>query len=236
MMQDHDPITIERPLVLASASPRRCELLGLLGLAYSARVARFEEAIKSGESAAEAVQRFAREKAQSVAQQLNPQSYSIVMGADTVVVLDGEPLGKPKDAAAAELSLKRLRGRAHQVYTAFSLVAVPRGELLECVACTDVTMRDYSDEEIYLYIRSGDPFDKAGAYAIQHPDFRPVLELNGCYANVMGFPLCHLAVQLRKWEVVPPVDVASVCQDKLGNACSVFALILDGTASPCPDA
>jgi len=221
-------ITIEQPLVLASASPRRRELLGLLGMVFSARVATIDETVRPNETAIEAVQRFAREKAAAIAGQTHPHSYSIVIGADTVVALDGEVLGKPRDAAEAETTLRRLRGREHQVYTALSLVALPAQEPLDTIARTVVSMRHYADEEIYLYVRSGDPFDKAGAYAIQNPTFRPVAELTGCYANVMGLPLCHLTLQLRQLDVVPPVDVPTACQERLGYVCPVFGRILAG--------
>ncbi len=220
--------SIERPLVLASASPRRRELMGLLGMAFSARVAQVEEQIHSQEMALEAAQRFARQKAAAVAQKMNPASYALVIGADTIVALDGEPLGKPRDAAEAEVMLRKLRGRKHQVFTALSLVSVPTGQSWHHLAETDVPMRDYSDEEIYLYVRSGDPFDKAGAYAIQNHDFRPVTNMQGCYANVMGLPLCHLTVLLRQQGVEPLVDVPQACQERLAYRCPVYARVLAG--------
>lgn len=226
---------IGRPLVLASASPRRRELLGLLGLVFSARVAQVWERVEPGESPVQAVQRFAREKAAAIARQIHAQSYPIVIGADTIVVLDGEALGKPQDAAEAEAMLRRLRSREHLVYTALSLISEPDESPLDCVACTVVPMRDYSDQEIWHYIRSGDPFDKAGAYAIQNPQFRPVPALSGCYANVMGLPLCHLSRQLQALGVEILVDVPAACQGKLDYQCPVFWEILQAP-QPCLEA
>ncbi len=225
----HDAVTIERPLVLASASPRRRELLGLLGLVFGVRIAMIKEVIRSNESALEAVQRFASEKAATVAGQLHSPSYPVVIGADTIVVLDGEALGKPSDAQEAERTLRRLRGRKHQVYTALSLISVPERISHDRVVCTVVPMREYSDDEIYLYVRSGDAFDKAGAYAIQNPDFRPVTELTGCYANVMGLPLCHLARELQSLGIAPRVDVPAVCQKQLAYACSEYTRVFAET-------
>lgn len=218
-------VTIEQPLILASASPRRRELFGLLGLMFGVRIARVEETIHPEESPVAAVQRFAREKAATIAQQMHPHSYPIVIGADTIVVLDGEALGKPRDAQEAERTLRRLRGREHQVFTALSIVTKPNRETLDRTVCTVVPMREYTDEEIYLYVRSGDPFDKAGSYAIQNPDFRPVPELTGCYANVMGLPLCHLTRQLQILGVEPIADVPTVCQERLAYACSEYTRI-----------
>jgi septum formation protein len=220
-------LTIGRPLILASASPRRRELLGLLGLVFGARAARIAETPGADESAVEAVQRLAREKAAAIARQIHPRNCPVVIGADTIVVVDGDPLGKPRDQIEAENTLRRLRGREHEVYTALSLITRPDGESLDCLVRTTVPMRNYSDEEIYLYVRSGDPFDKAGAYAIQSPGFRPVADLNGCYANVMGLPLCHLAVQLGRLGVEPRVDIADACQRKTGYTCSEYPRILE---------
>ena len=108
------------------------------------------------------------------------------------MVDEGQILGKPADAYEAESMLRRLRGREHQVFTALAVVRRSEGFLALDWCVTDVPMRTYSDEEMCAYIATGDPLDKAGAYAIQHPDFSPVAELQGCFANVMGLPLCHV--------------------------------------------
>jgi septum formation protein len=236
------PVKNERPLVLASASPRRYELLSLLGLPFTTLQAGTEERLHPGESPPAAVQRFAREKAAAIAAQLDGRDAvaqqvdhrrAIVIGADTAVVLDGRILGKPAGAAEARDMLLALRGRYHQVYTALALIPLPVGEPLACLALTDVPMRDYADAEIERYVASGDPFDKAGAYAIQNPAFHPVPHLTGCYANVMGLPLCHLTAQLRRLEVYPSVDVPQVCQAAIGYDCPVYHSILDPQAQPC---
>ncbi len=221
-------VTIDRPLVLASASPRRRELFGLLGLDFSPHVARIDETWAPGEAALAAVQRFAREKAVWVAGQVANNGCSIVIGADTIVVLEGQGLGKPRDATEAVSVLRQLRGREHEVYTAISIVVSPSMQTTDCVAHTEVPMRQYSDQEITLYVRSGDPFDKAGAYAIQHPTFQPVSNLAGCYANVMGLPLCHLTVLLRGLGIEPATDVPVACQRRLTYACPVYGAILAG--------
>jgi septum formation protein len=231
----------ERPLVLASASPRRYELLSLLGIPFTTLQAGTEERLHPGESPPAAVQRFAREKAAAIAAQLDGRDavvagdrrHAIVIGADTAVVLDGRILGKPAGAAEARDMLLALRGRSHHVYTALALIPLPAGEPLACLALTGVPMRDYTAAEIDRYVASGDPFDKAGAYAIQNPGFHPVPHLAGCYANVMGLPLCHLTAQLRRLAVYPPVDVPQVCQAAIGYDCPVYGSILDPQAHPC---
>src|SRR5204863_5653183 len=108
----------------------------------------------------------------------------------TTVVDGNDILGKPIDNAEAFAMLTRLRGHTHQVYTGVALLRKSDGLLLKELSVTDVPMRDYSDEEINAYIATGDPLDKAGAYAIQHPQFQPVEHMRGCYASVMGLPLC----------------------------------------------
>ena len=228
------PVNHERPLVLASASPRRFELFGLLGIPFSTAQAGTDERARPQEPPTRAVQRLAHEKAAAVAGRLDGRP-TIVVGADTVVVLDGRILGKPADAAEAFAMLRALRGRRHHVYTALSLLPLPGGAPLACLAHTDVPMRAYSEAEIERYVASGDPFDKAGAYAIQNPAFRPVPRLDGCYANVMGLPLCHLVTQLRRLGVHPPADIPRACQAATGYRCSVFDSILDPHARPCGD-
>jgi hypothetical protein len=119
----------------------------------------------------------------------------------------GDILGKPVDTAEAVTMLTRLRGHSHQVYTGIAALRVADGKLVTDLCVTDVPMRLYSDEEIEAYTLSGDPLDKAGAYAIQHPGFRPVEKLNGCYASVMGLPMCHVMRALRKFDLSPQAEV-----------------------------
>jgi MAF protein len=222
-----------RPLILASASPRRRELFGYLGLDYDSGVARINEEAVPGEAPENMVQRFAREKAIDVAGQHNSPYGSIVVGADTIVVLNGRVYGKPVDANQAKEILAELRGRRHRVYTAFTFVGLDPAKPLDYIVCTEVPMRHYTDDEIDRYVQSGDPLDKAGAYAIQNSGFQPVENLKGCYANVMGLPLCHLAVILEKYGIIPPVDLPTICQQKLDIECPIFTSVLKGVSWSC---
>lgn len=181
-------------LILASSSPRRRELLATLGIPHSAHAPDVDETRRPQESPLAYVQRMSREKAHAIAQRLGHGQP--ILAADTVVILaadtigiadDGEILGKPSSIQEARAMLQRLRGRAHQVVTAVTVLAGQR-EYHDC-AITTVFMRHYDDDEIEAYIASGDPFDKAGGYAIQHPTFRPVARIEGSYTNVVGLPL-----------------------------------------------
>ncbi len=206
-------------LILASGSPRRRELIELLGLPVRATAAQIEEYADPAESPAEMVLRLARAKARAVAAS-HPNAP--VLGCDTAVAFEGRVLGKPADAGEAHAMLARLRGRTHAVYT--GVVLLRAGEEVGQVAETAVAMRRYSDAEVAAYIASGDPFDKAGAYAIQHPTFDPVARWRGCYANVVGLPLCHVTRALRAWGVAPPADVPAACQAHTGQQCRVYLL------------
>lgn len=219
--------TIESELVLASSSPRRRELLALLGLPFHTRPADVDESLLPGERPADYALRLAREKARVVAAVYPDQP---VLAADTIVVDDGQVLGKPVDAAEARQTLQRLRGRTHRVYTAIALQLPNSGALLTDLCETEVPMRSYSAAEIEDYIASGDPFDKAGAYAIQHPEFQPVEILNGCYANVVGLPLCHVVRTLVRAGRQPAQDVPAACQSHLGYNCPVYQEVLDGVS------
>ena len=211
-------------LLLASASPRRRQLLALLGLPFEVAVANVAEVPRTDESPAELVVRLGQAKAQAVV----THSDTVVIACDTVVALDGEILGKPRDAIEATSMLHRLRGRSHTVYSGVALLEPATGCALTDVAGTRVTMRAYTDAEIAAYVASGDPLDKAGAYAVQHPRFHPVAALQGCYANVVGLPLCHLTRCLHAWGVEPPCDVPAACQSHTGHHCTVYATTLNG--------
>jgi len=179
-------------LVLASASPRRRELLSHLGVAFDVVVSGFEEpSVMDGRPAAVA-RRLARAKAAQVAAE-RPQD--LVLAADTVVAHRGRLLGKPVDAAEARAMLQGLRGRRHSVTTA---VALARGGRLRVAhAVSRVLMRPYSEAEIEEAIAAGVPFDKAGGYGIQDPVLHPVAACDGCYCNVMGLPLWTVARMLK---------------------------------------
>jgi septum formation protein len=208
-------------LVLASASARRLEILSLLDLPFRAVGANIREVLMEGELPAEMAVRLAVAKTDAIAS-AHPEA--MVIGCDTSVELEGEVLGKPADTLEARSMLRRLRSRHHVVHSG---IALRTGETQASeLADTGVLMRDYSDEEIAAYVESGDAFDKAGAYAIQHAGFHPVSQWAGCYANVMGLPLCHLVRALRVWGVNPPVDVPAVCQSYTGERCEVFSRVL----------
>lgn len=211
-------------LLLASNSPRRRELLALGGWMFTLDVADIDETVLPGEQPAIYVERLAAEKARAILPRSRPEH--VIIGSDTTVVLDGEILGKPADQAEARAMLTRLRGRSHQVYTGIAVLRAEDQTMLSDVCLTEVPMRDYSDTEMEAYIESGDPLDKAGAYGIQNPDFQPVVNMRGCYASVMGLPLCHLTVLLRRLDVAPRDDVARKCQAALRYACPVFHSIL----------
>ncbi len=172
-------------LVLASASPRRRELLPALGLGFAVRAADVDETPPPGADPASVAAAIARRKAAATLAAL-PET-TTVLAADTVVAFAGRPLGKPGDAAEAAAMLRELRGREHTVYT--GVVLSRAGRTVEETAATRVLMRRYGDEEIAASIAAGTPFDKAGAYAIQDPLLQPVERCDGCYCNVMGLPL-----------------------------------------------
>ena len=197
-------------LILASASPRRKELIPFLGLPWRVILARVDEESVSHPNPAQDVIATARLKAADVVGRA--PAGAIVIAADTTVVLDGRRLNKPSGPAEARDMLVQLRGRAHHVHTGIVLVDKDSDRWQTDVATVEVPMRDYSLAEVDEYVASGDPLDKAGAYAIQHPGFRPVSGLSDCYAAVVGLPLCHLARALGRLGVRPPGDVATLCE------------------------
>jgi septum formation protein len=177
-------------LILASASPRRAELLRAAGISFTVRVADIDETWRPGESPRDYVLRLAREKAAAVA-----QGDELALGADTVVVIGGEVAGKPKDEADAERMLRALGGQWHEVLTGVCLL---RGsESRADVATTRVKFAPLSDEEIQWYIASGEPADKAGAYAIQGLASLFVERIEGNYSNVVGLPV-QMVYQLAR--------------------------------------
>lgn len=223
---------MDRPIILASASPRRREFFELLGLPFTVQTADVNEIPRPGETPDVLVARLSATKAAVVAQGLAASGAehdaeeladglesSLVVAADTVVVLDAEILGKPHDADQATHMLPRLRGRAHTVYSGVTVVEIASGRAAIQLSTTTVWMRDYGQAELEAYVASGDPLDKAGAYAIQHTGFRPVVRIEGCYSGVMGLPLGALADGLAHFGVALPVDVATVCQGRTGYSC-----------------
>lgn len=206
-------------LVLASNSPRRKQLLELGGWTFDTLAAEIDERALPGETPRNYVLRLAESKARQAARWAPPEA--VILAADTTVV-DGEDiLGKPRDAEEAESMLHRLRGHTHQVYTALAALRPVDGALLLDCCSTDVSMRYTSDEEIRDYIATGDPLDKAGAYAIQHAGFHPVENLEGCFANVMGMPLCLVSRMLGQMGIDLAADAALACQGALNYQCPV---------------
>ena len=224
-MLESQPVSEKNVLILASNSPRRRQLLALGGWKFGISVADIDESQLSAESPGDYVLRLARTKAHKSAE--NAGCKSVVIAADTTVV-DDEILGKPVDADDAVQMLKHLRGHTHQVYTGLALLRVSDGLALTDLSVTDVPMREYSDEEIEAYVQTGDPLDKAGAYAIQHPGFLPVDNLTGCFASVMGLPLCRLTHLLEQFDIFLQANVGIRCQNELGYDCPVSEAILRG--------
>jgi septum formation protein len=185
-------------LILASQSPRRAELLRNAGIAFEVRPADVDESLRAGELPLDYVQRLAREKALAVL--ATSGEGSLVLGADTTVVIDGESLGKPADAAEARQMLARLSGRSHQVITGVCLARHVNGELLAEVGAevTEVEFSAMRAEEIAGYVASGEPMDKAGAYAIQGRASRWIPRIRGCYFNVVGLPVARVAEMLER--------------------------------------
>ncbi len=192
-------------LILASQSPRRRELLGMLGLTFDVIAADVDETMDPGKAPEEEVGRLSRLKALAVPRL--PEQ--IVLAADTIVVCHGTVLGKPGDEAQAREMLTMLSGRAHQVMTGLTLV---RGDRVEtAVEITDLHFRELSPGEIDAYIATGEPMDKAGSYGIQGLAGIFVTGIRGDYYNVVGLPICRLTRMLRSFGC--PV---------LGESCAIF--------------
>ncbi len=184
-------------LILASASPRRRDLLRDAGFTFEVRPSQIVEEIQQGELPEDFVRRTAREKALQIAAS-SPRG-GLVLGADTVVVIDGQTLGKPSDPQDATRMLRLLSGRTHQVHTGICLVRAP--DSIEALKheTTLVTFRELDEEEIRQYVESGEPSDKAGAYAIQGLASKFVTRISGCYSNVVGLPIALV------YEILKPV-------------------------------
>ena len=186
-----------RTLVLASASPRRSELLAQIGVRFRQRAVDIDETPRQHESAEDYVRRLALEKARAVWHELGDDEV-LVLGADTAVVVDGRPLGKPADLVHAREMLRRLSGCAHRVLSAVALVG--EREALR-VSDSTVWLRSLSDDEIDAYWHTGEPRDKAGAYAIQGLAAAFVERLEGSYSGVMGLPLYETAQLLKEFGI-----------------------------------
>src|SRR6266404_4086907 len=181
-------------LILASASPRRAEILRSAGLQFAVLSSAVDETGVPGESPQDLVRRLALAKAELVAARaVGP---AIVIAADTIVALEGTILGKPRTSDDARQMLEKLSGRTHSVMTGVALIRLPDAERREFIETTQVHFASVSNEEIVKYLASGEPFDKAGAYAIQGLGGRFVPRIDGCYFNVVGLPLARLYHEL----------------------------------------
>lgn len=199
MTQTPGPFTTQSPLILASGSPRRRELLADLGLDFEVHPSTAEEpAPFAGEKPLDYVRRMAEMKTLDVAA---AHAGKTVLGADTIVVLDDRIMGKPKDDAHALEMLTALSGKTHQVITGFCIV-LPDGTQKTMAVSTDVDMRVSSETELNAYIQTGEPADKAGAYAIQGIGTFLVTQISGSYTNVVGLPVARVLEVLLSWGVV----------------------------------
>jgi septum formation protein len=187
-------IKVAGKLILASASPRRIELLKLMGLDFEVMPSETDESLEDGESPREHVLRLSAQKVHALSLHY-PEAW--VMGADTIVVINDEILGKPATTSEAREMLKKLSGRSHQVYTGFTIAHKVREVLLQDVVISLVSFKDISEEEIVWYAGTEEPYDKAGGYALQGMGAFFIKEIHGSYTNVIGLPLCEAASMLK---------------------------------------
>ncbi|HET7579548.1 MAG TPA: Maf family protein [Bacillales bacterium] len=195
-------------LILASGSPRRKQLLTQASLSFDISVSKVDESINEHQTPAEAVQTLALRKAKKVARRYTD---AVVLGADTVVSIDGTILGKPKNKDDARAMLQRLSGRVHTVYTGTAIVSTE--QTLSFYAGTEVLFWELAEDEIEAYISSGEPFDKAGSYGIQGLGATLVKEIHGDYFTVVGLPLSRTVRALRNFGIT----TRSVTEKKSGE-------------------
>lgn len=214
-------------MILASGSLRRQEFVRQLGLPCTVLVADIDETPLPGEHPGAMTCRLAEEKARAVALRLDNAARddlpaddlpaddlsagTLIIASDTTVALGDAIYGKPLNDEDARRMLRDLRGRSHQVISAISILHLPSDRQATRINISNVVMRNYSDAEIDAYVASGDPLDKAGAYAIQAREFDPVQSMQGCYAGIMGLPLADLAGLLEEFGVTVPASIAAVC-------------------------
>ncbi len=220
--EEWDEIEVGSELVLASASPRRQELLQGLGLDFQVRPADVPEEPLPGESADDLVRRLSRDKATKIAESLG---HGFVIGADSVVVYQERPVGKPSDDNAARAMLREVRGTTHHVCTGLTIIDAASGRSITDSLTSQVTLREFSDAEIEVSIASGTTRDKAGAYAVQDPELRPVSSWLGCYNNIVGLPVCRMLEMLsdlgyrfpEEWRPLTPVACPPGCRSAVGQ-------------------
>jgi len=225
-------------LILASQSPRRQQLIQLLGYPVTVQVADVDESSVTHPDPAVNVVETAVLKATTIAHRLpNRQERVLIVAADTTVALDGLMLGKPVNAEAATQMLTALRHRRHEVHTGLVVLDTLSGQMVKRVNTAVVSMRNYTDEEIAAYVASGDPLDKAGAYAIQHPVFRPVADMEGCYTAVMGLSICELIHVLDELGAPRLADLTAVrAAHQLNQSeypCPIYEQLLVNSPESC---
>jgi septum formation protein len=190
---------VSRRLVLASASPRRADLLRMLGLPFDLTPADVDEIQLPGEAPGEMAERLARAKATAA----RAEPPALVVAADTIVVIDGLVLGKPRDRAESAAFLRRLAGRQHEVITGLAVRALPEGDLRSERAVSRVRFAPLTEAEIAWYVATGEGMDKAGAYALQGIGALFVAAIDGSYTNVIGLPIERLYPHLKLWRLLP---------------------------------
>jgi septum formation protein len=188
-------IMVSGRFILASASPRRRELLKHMGLDFDIIPGNIDEAFRPAETPREHVLRLSEEKALFVAR-CHPDAW--VLGADTIVVVAGEILGKPGSPAEAKRMLEKLSGRKHEVFTGFSIVRQDQGSRIREVVGSSVLFREIADDEMVWYTGTEEPYDKAGGYAVQGMGSCFIREIRGSCTNVMGLPLCEVVEALKR--------------------------------------
>jgi septum formation protein len=187
----------DEPIILASESPRRAALLSLAGFNFTVRPSRLDEADFDEENPVDHVRMLSRLKAENIADEVEK---GLIVAADTIVVLDRRILGKPIDASEAKKMLSALSGRTHEVYTGFTVVEQPGNRTVTEHEVTRVTFRTLDEWEIDDYVYSGNPMDKAGAYGIQDQSAVFVDHIEGCFYNVVGFPLSKFFTTLKRFK------------------------------------
>jgi septum formation protein len=188
-------VTTSGRFILASASPRRIELLNLLGLRFEVMPSNVDEKFIKGETPRDHVLRLSEEKAR-MSSALHPEAW--VMGADTIVIINGNVLGKPRTPDEAREMLGKLSGQIHTVFTGFTVTRKSAGILIRDAVESSVLFREVPEEEMAWYIKTQEPYDKAGGYAVQGMGAFFIKEIHGSYTNVMGLPLCEVVDVLKR--------------------------------------
>lgn len=192
-------ISLSAPLILASASPRRRELLRFVGLKFKTIPAHLNEDYIEGESPREHVKRLSQDKAIAIAKKY---PNAVVLGADTIVVIDKSILGKPENKYQARKMLKKLSSREHKVYTGFTIAQEASKVCYTNVVLSAVKFKKISPQELEWYVASDEPYDKAGGYAVQGKGAYFIKSIRGSYTNVIGLPLCEVLETLKKLEAI----------------------------------